>query len=235
MALTAKHVLDELLPTAEGGEIAESLSLLQIYREGDEHEYAVWDVVGAILHPDTDLAVLKIDPDPRISGQGRPPWGRLVISPLMPTVGQAVAGFGYRRSAIALGENSNGGPHVDLTDEPMVGVGTVQELHEAGRDPRYIHYPSFRVDAPFARGMSGGPVFDESGALCGIISRGMERPDGRDTQADATEYAAAIWPVFSLNIGTDRPRSAYDLVTAGLIEVDDVGALREYLANRASK
>ena len=59
--------------------------------------------------------------------------------------------------------------HIAVNDEFMSSVGVVREIHDWRRDKVNLPFPCYRVGARFDAGMSGGPVFDEYGSLCGLV------------------------------------------------------------------
>ena len=54
-----------------------------------------------------------------------------------------------------------------------------------------IPFPVFRTNARFDPGMSGGPVFNEYGKLCGLICSNMP-PD--NPEIDHISYVTLLWP-----------------------------------------
>jgi hypothetical protein len=69
--------------------------------------------------------------------------------------------------------------------------------------------------------MSGAPVFNVSGQLCGLIVSGME---GQEDEGDHTYYAASLWPSMGTKIDWDRQGypagvsyTALDLARQGFI------------------
>lgn len=74
-------------------------------------------------------------------------------------------------------------------------------------------------------GMSGGPIFNDSGRLCGIVCYGMNQLEG--VFNDHLSYGMSLWPLMGIimNIG-DRGESidnAYpllDLARRGIIHAE---------------
>lgn len=66
-------------------------------------------------------------------------------------------------------------------------------------------WPSFRVDASWPGGMSGGPVFNETGNVIGMVSTGFSHLEG-DATATATYFSAWSVPSQYLpSIDPDNP------------------------------
>ena len=54
-----------------------------------------------------------------------------------------------------------------------------------------LKFPCFKVNARFKGGMSGGPIFNRNGELCGTICSSLSFMDG-DTESDS--YVCTLWP-----------------------------------------
>jgi hypothetical protein len=60
-----------------------------------------------------------------------------------------------------------------------------------------LSFPSFEVKTHFIGGMSGGPIFNEAGELCGLICSGYD---------DAPiAYGVVLWPMTGIRIEHDVP------------------------------
>ena len=124
-------------------------------------EYVFWDVVSAIAHPVSDLALLRVSSNPRRSDPESPLRRTApVVSAFAPPVGERVTAFGYRRNRARASENSGGGRHIDIDGELMWSVGIVRGIYEWRRDDSMLPFPCYHVSARFDSEMSGGPVFD---------------------------------------------------------------------------
>ena len=99
-------------------------------------EYVAWDVVSAIAHPTSDLALLHVSSNPRRSDPESPLRRNApVVNPFAPDVGERVAAFGYRRGTARASRSGDGELNIVLDDEFMSSVGVVREIHEWRRDP----------------------------------------------------------------------------------------------------
>jgi hypothetical protein len=98
-----------------------------------------------------------------------------------------------------------------------------------------LPFPCFEVEARFDGGMSSGPVFDETGAVCGIICSGI---DGAHESGAPVSYVTTIWPIFGMIINADRqgpyPRGVsypvIELVHGGQVQVPNLPALEKRLS-----
>ena len=233
LLVTAGHVLTEALEGSGGIEPASpeaglrtdhSLVAVQVLSGSD---YVIWDVVSAIIHPSSDIALLHVSSNPRRSDLERPlRQNAPVVNPFAPHVGDRVAAFGYRYSSAQASKNEDGKLNIVIDDEFMSSVGVVRENHEWRRDEIMLPFPCYRVGARFDAGMSGGPVFDEYGSLCGLVCANV---DGSHQRGEPISYVTTLWPLFTLIIdwdrGDDYPRGvrypAIELARHGQIHVSD--------------
>lgn len=210
LLITARHVLtdnavlagsrnaDPISPEA-GIRVNRGISAVQLL---SGPKYVVWDVVSATAHPNSDLALLHVSSNPRRShADDGLPSNTPEINPLGPQVGERVAAFGYRRGRAHASRNTAGNLHIDINDEFMSSVGVVRQIHERGRDNVMLPFPCYQVGARFDAGMSGGPVFDEYGSLCGLVCANV---DGSHRTGEPISYVTTLWPLFALMINFDR-------------------------------
>ena len=234
VVVTAKHVLAEALHQHESGDwVADyHLSAVQVL---PGPEYVIWDVVKGILDPIADLAILQLTANPGRSHHDRPlAMRRPRVDPFPPAIGERLVAFGYRSSSIEISVNDQGGPHIALNDEPMTSVGVVREIYEFRRDA-LLPFPCYQVSARFDGGMSGGPIFDETGALCGVVCSNVA---GSHLDGEPISYVSTLWPIFRLGMdfargdGWPKDKSYFgiDLARAGLIGVVDVERLNRFFA-----
>ena len=197
-------------------------------------EYVFWDVVSAIAHPVSDLALLRVSSNPRRSDPESPLRRTApVVSAFAPPVGERVTAFGYRRNRARASENSGGGRHIDIDGELMWSVGIVRGIYEWRRDDSMLPFPCYHVSARFDSEMSGGPVFDEYGSLCGLVCTNFD--DSLETD-EPISFVATLWPLFALMIdgdrGDDYPRGvrypAIELARDGQIHVADRSQLLDW-------
>lgn len=76
-----------------------------------------------------------------------------------------------------------------------ISTGIVREVHLQRRDAHLLPCPSMQTTARFEAGMSGGPVVTADGAICGVVSTGMEQED----EAEDVSYASLLWPLMSFS------------------------------------
>lgn len=225
LAMTARHVIDECLRVYDGvppGEpgVTESLNArfhLRLVQFVDGGKKAlIWR--GRRVHTSayTDIAFVELlKPD---GAQSHPSLGMTVEAP---RVGDRVFAFGYPRGVI----NKDDMWSVTVTLDPRTTSGTVVEVFERGRDRSMMPHPCFHTDAVFDAGMSGGPVFNAAGRICGIIS--TSTPPDAVASAWAS-FASLLWPAFATRMFMNRSDRAaddvgypaLDLVRAGMLHLE---------------
>ena len=191
-AITAKHVVEGLIGNFD--------KIKMDHRAGEDQEFTCshnsyvfqivdgktgyrWDVRQYFLSTTTDICFLRMNPMFNINKLPGPQKVGVTLYP--PDIGERIVGFGYPKSNIIVE-----GDIIKTEVKPMTTVGEVIEIRNLGRDQR-LPFPVFRTNAGFDAGMSGGPVFNESGKLCGIICSNMAplEPD-----KDHISYVSLIWP-----------------------------------------
>lgn len=230
LLLTARHVIEEALrrESVSGSEtptLENSLVALQIVPGPD---YMVWHVLNGWLCPQTDLAFLQVASEPSTSAiKPKVQWMHPVIRAFPPTVGETVAAMGYRKSVIEVSKNDQGGLHHDIKDELMASVGVVREVFVTHRDQAQLPFPCYQVSTRFDAGMSGGPVFDETGALCGLVCSNVA---GSHIDAEPISYVTTLWPMFHTTISGDRGDAYPRGVTYAVFELarDNIIAVADY-------
>lgn len=87
----------------------------------------------------------------------------------------------------------------------------------------------FMVNARFDGGMSGGPIFSDSGNLCGIISTNFSL---HEQGQECISYGATLWPIMGtpldidMRTGLQCERYCFvDLAKQGVIRIEDVAAI----------
>jgi hypothetical protein len=182
-------------------------------------------VIGSILSDESAL-VPSLDP---------------VISFAPPRIGETVRCVGYCDSRVpegglSLAEMIAGSLNpYDCFSHRLVAIeGRVKHIFLRGLSSGFATGPCFTIDVEVPHGLSGGPIFNSSGAICGAIYTGASMFFGAPTTVGALFY-----PIFLLRLSfgismahgrfnltaTDRPLA--DLVSTNMIRTD--GAEEEQL------
>lgn len=127
-----------------------------------------------------------------------------------PSIGSRVEAIGYPGAAMVL--SVDGSPELALEAVRVTGRVIAPYAERDAQASTLL----FQTDAPFNDGMSGGPVFDESGALCGIVSRGWNWDTG-----EIISSASLLWPALFVELGPFpfEPVTAHQLAAARVLDV----------------
>lgn len=236
LVLTARHNIEYIIKkygavrSGQNKNIAEisnySVRLYQVWPNAD---YAIWEIREAWCSGESDLALMSLSLWGHTGEQPPDPAFGLSMRGLPPPKGSKVSGFGYHSITTAIKRHPDGNYHLDLNDVPQATSGQVTDVFPLGRDRVMYPFPCFQVNARFDHGMSGGPVFDESGKLVGIICGSLQSSDLEET----ISYVAAIWPALRILIqgkkaGHPKPEQLYpavDLAIDGILSVSDLSEL----------
>jgi len=189
VAATAAHIMDSC-KRAHGFEERQGAPphgdwTLHAFQFGSEVEVRDFLVDRMTASEFSDVAILRL--------RGNPDWAPL-LQPMLtfrpPAIGERVVGFGYAGRASINGQT--------LVVEPgaHTSVGEVIEVFPRARDRLLAPYPCLHVNCRFDDAMSGGPVFTEDGAVCGVISRNM--PPFAEGESHAS-VVSLIWPIVGLS------------------------------------
>jgi hypothetical protein len=219
LAMSARHVLDDHwrrhhgkpMPMEEENAGGFSFILAQIVGS----TVNLWTVSRLWVSGETDIVFLHLTP--YSEGASKYVFRRPTMDMLPPKTGEKIHAFGYSGSSIEVGGPKN----LTVRHNPSTTHGNVVEVFHQLRDPVTMPFPCFRTNARFDGGMSGGPVFNEAGLLCGMICSSYPpfEPD-----EDHASYAVSLWPAMAIPLDLDLlTRSAvdryptYDLISKGLL------------------
>lgn len=208
LVITAKHVIEDYLETL-GYDSTDNEQLnpnfaLWIVQITDDSDYAVWDAKSMWLSPHTDIAFLNIVPYNGKALKLNNSGVQSSIELFPPSVGARVVGFGFHSKEVDsyLSFSPDGTKNIIVNDKPKITVGEIKEIYNERRDSSMLNFPSYRVSFKSLGGMSGGPVFNDDGKLCGLISTGI--------QYGNNEYEAnviTLWPMLGTIISANRGKN----------------------------
>lgn len=196
LALTAKHVIAEYLESIQNFKVGEhskpdvrhegilsfAMFMPMVTKDGQNIPLVVERTYFCGFG---DIALLRLRlGDNQHSWKDLEPYPSLNMIP--PKVGKKVFSLGFPNSSTKRNKKNI----VELHTWPRMSSGVVKEVHKDRRDPILLNYPCFQVNARLDGGMSGGPVLDEEGKICGIISKSYDLIDGEEPIG----YAASLWP-----------------------------------------
>lgn len=131
-----------------------------------------------------------------------------------PRVGGEVVAFGYayRATMPVVIRGDNCAKHIELGANPATSVGKIVDVLPTGRPN--LQFPCFQFDSHIDGGMSGGPILNRQGIVCGVALYSLE--ESPVTNGDFISYGAQLAPLMGLTIsvGIDgKPvQAAYPLV-----------------------
>jgi len=198
--LTAKHLIEDYLEKYGSGGTTITLDFW-IVHVFPGPEYEIWRVDRSWFSLTSDLAILHTVPLNDTAGHPKTRnCAALSLQP--PPIGSRITGFGYHGCTGIVRKDGEGTRHIEINGRGAATVGEVREIHRERRDNFRLNFPCFRANARFDGGMSGGPVINDQGRVCGIICSNLP-PDELD--AEHTSYAATLWPVMAIpiNLGDD--------------------------------
>jgi hypothetical protein len=210
LCLTARHVFNDFLETFGYGRIDEreiipQFDLFAAQVVASSNEIFVWrtDAVYASPHVDAILLHLTSTQERQASYK----WKRPFLQLLPPAVGSRVHGFGYAESRIIENHLRTDQPSIHFHDLPRVSVGSVREIHPVRRDASRLNFPCFRTNLRIDGGMSGGPVINDAGEICGINCSTLE---ANESGQEPASYHTCLYPLMGLPLrlrGAGLPES----------------------------
>jgi S1-C subfamily serine protease len=226
LIMTVKHVVQgywdfygdpNVVLERQGKKIAD-FGMLAVQAPGNSAETALWEVRKLSLCPYSDLALISVEPVDELA-KAQQLLRAPTMSILPPAKGEKIAAFGYA-STSTLTED---GQQVKFGLNPSSSMGVVAEVYPELRDRALLSFPSFEIKTHFIDGMSGGPVFNQAGELCGLICSGYDV----DPDDDPIAYGVVLWPMTGIRIDhnipgviSPPPYTILELARAGLMNVE---------------
>lgn len=236
LMMTAAHVVQEVHhivygahPPAGGGEFEFDCRIYALYCTAEKLEENENRLLGGLLpvmkvwfSAELDIAFCWLNA-PIIDNKPLT-FPVVKLSPGLPRVGENILGFGYYNlKAKFEGDHKSDKAHIKHEQDTAFTRGKILEVHSTRRDKSMLPFPVFHTSARFEHGMSGGPIFNESGGVCGVICASMQTED----DSKFTSYGSLIWPTMGTMIECAPEKGApvvmttiYDLVKNGYIKTD---------------
>jgi hypothetical protein len=235
LMMTAKHVIQHAWSQRvrrfnERGQFYDHCELYALYVTNERHpdndaKYVggLWPINKAWFSLELDIAFCWLRSATRDSESIRFPIFRL--SPGIPKLGERVIGFGYyKMEGSKIEQGTTRDDSANYSQMTAHSAGRIVEVFPKKRDSGMLNFPCFLINARFDPGMSGGPVCNESGYVCGVICSSMPKFEG---DPGYVSYVSLIWPAMGTQVevaidgGKPELRLIYELVTKGFIETDD--------------
>jgi len=186
---------------------------------------SVWPLETVDAAPPTDLAFAF----PQFQTQF--PYLHLPITFDLPRVGSQVKCVGYATTTVGAASLD-----LDALETGRLDVaggyshsfraveGTVTDIFVRSFAAGYLEGPCFAIDAEVPHGLSGGPVFAESGLVCGVVSAGATEFFGSPSTLMSPFYPSLLAPVrFGASLGPVRMNATQriiDLIGSGVLSTD---------------
>jgi hypothetical protein len=222
LIMTVKHVVHgywdiygnpNVVLERQGKKMAD-FEMFAVQTPGNSAEPALWAARKVSLCPYSDLALISVEPVDKLAKAQQ--WLRApTLSILPPAKDVKIAAFGYASTSTM----TEDGKQVKFHLNPSTSIGVVTEVYPELRDRALLSFPSFQMKTHFIGGMSGGPIFNEAGELCGLICSGYDD--------DPIAYGVVLWPMTGIRIDHNVPRviskgpyTILELAKAGLMSVN---------------
>jgi hypothetical protein len=223
LIMTARHVVQGYWDIYNNPKVRMDLpgkkmadfEMFAVQAPGNSSEPALWAASKVAVCPYSDLALISVVPVDELA-KGQPPLRPLRLNILPPAKGEKIMAFGYASTSVA----AETGQQVRFQLNPSTSMGTITEVFPDKRDSSLLSFPSYEVQAHFIGGMSGGPIFNQAGELCGLICSGYD---------DApVAYGVVLWPMVGIRIDhrvrgvvSEPPYTILELAAVGLMDVRD--------------
>lgn len=202
MAITAKHVIDELLKQDPGIVAGKPCKyeywIAQVKWNGDEHDYVIWTIGSIATSPHSDIAIIWLRAFDRNASQYKE-WKTVPVTFDPPPIGATVRAFGLHNVRFDGSRMNSEGKfeHIEVKCDRSTSTGTVKQHYWGGRDRGMYNFPCFEVDARFEHGMSGGLVITEDSVVCGIVCGSLPAtlPD-----EEHISYVSMLWPMMAIPV-----------------------------------
>lgn len=191
--VTAKHVITEVHNATEHMHLDRTLVAVQVL---PGNRFISWKITEIRAHETADFMLLHVDSEVNRHNPPLwiPPWK---IRKTAPKRGELAMAMGYVEGKLRISSrNPNGGGVIEITDKGQMNFGIVKTVYKERRDSVMLPCPCFEVGANFGSGMSGGPVFDKRGRLCGIVATGVD-----SIEKVVSSFAVTLWPSLSYLCG----------------------------------
>ncbi len=137
---------------------------------------------------------------------------QFTLSPGLPKLNEKIIGFGYPYNKVEMESN-----FVKYFHKNAFTKGEITEIYPIKHDLGKFRFPCFKTEARFDHGMSGGPIFNEEGNVCGVICSGLSPTEDTNVY---TSYGSLIGQslTIELDLAFDEGKETEDLTLFDLVE-----------------
>ena len=202
MAITAKHVVEELLKHDPGIALGKPCKyeywVTQVTWDGDENNYVVWTIDSIATSPHSDIAIIWLKSLDENAARYKE-WKTVPITFDPPAIGVTVRAFGLHTVRFDGSRVNADGKfeHIEVKFERSISTGIVKQHYWEGRDKGLYSFPCLEVDAKFEHGMIGGLMINEYSQVCGIVCGSLPAisPD-----EEHISYVSMLWPMMAVPV-----------------------------------
>jgi trypsin-like peptidase len=230
LAITAKHVIEDFLKqftnanlernmaSGKNSETIENINILTSNYGEAGKKMNVWRVYEIYFCLQSDIAYLYMLPANEEAKDFK--WNKCKLDLNPPLVGSLIFGFGFHNSTSQIGANGNT-INLHWNNSGATTTGEVIEVFPARRDSSRLNFPCFQTDAQFDGGMSGGPIFNEGGCLCGLICNSMP---ATEEFPEHISYVALLWPEMITQLKIPYPELVNN-IPYSVLKLAEMGAI----------
>ena len=204
IALCATHVIQSRLASLSAG--TEAITCFGITSNGLQ----IWKVTKITVVPNSDLSILGLALASALESEGT--LYKSVITTRLPKIGEQVTIFGFRSSEYIFPRSTE--PGAMFKANILVCTGKIVERYPSGRDRIMLPWPALEIACPSWGGMSGGPVFDNTGKVVGLLSSSFSTDDNL-----GPSYASLLFPALTANFEGGWPTPLF-MTSTTLLEMD---------------
>ncbi len=211
LIITARHVIEDFInqftnvrleknmKTGKENETIDHVNIFAAQYAENGNKIYVWRAYEIYFCLQSDIAFLYVLSANNESADYS--WKKCKIDLNLPSVGARIVGFGFHNSTskISVGEQ---GTSLHWDNSAATTIGKVVEIFPERRDSVRLNFPCFQTDAQFEGGMSGGPVFNEEGSLCGLICDSFP---ATNEFPEHVSYVTLLWPAMITQLKIPYP------------------------------
>lgn len=202
VAVCATHVIEPRIDAIIRG--AQAVYCYGIARDTIE----IWKVLKLTMVPGADITILGLEMASDLQSDGVLHKG--CITTRVPKLGEIVTMVGFR----ATSSRFDRGEENHFAGSIIVCSGVVTQHHLIRRDSFMLSWPVMEVSCPSWGGMSGGPVFDTSGQLVGLLSSSFSTEEN-----DGPSYVSLLYPAMMTKFEGGWPPSLYSSESFTLLDI----------------
>jgi hypothetical protein len=166
--------------------------------------------------PESDIALLRAG----VLKDGKPvPLPTAPLSTRLPRDHELIAGAGYPKPKVESDASTPEERVITVEQSLHVATGEIVEVFEKRRDAVMLPFAGFHTEAVFESGMSGGPIFNQDGYVCGVISFSLEPNEDYPRYTSYASLTLSLYPLWISDGETSI--TVYELAKQGLVGTDD--------------